>query len=160
MDFLCFEFFLYGLVAWPIYALLGYLVKRLTPPPPPEVRAKLEEARAKARQALNDIERHDRGEDPSYWGDSDIDRLDMALAELSESRYNPVDEYFPWWVKALASFNLAKGLLDLALRIWFHGEEAFREVQDWAWAVGYLGIGIIILLISLFAWYTEGRRKA
>ncbi len=159
MDFFGFALLFYGLAAWPIYALLGYLVKRLTPPPPPEVEAKLREARAKVRQALDDIERHNRGEDPNYWGDSDIDRLDMALAEASESRYDPLGEYFPWWVKGMASFSLAKGLVDLTLRIWFHGEDVFGEFQDWVWIAGYLGIGIILILIPLFAWYTEGRHK-
>lgn len=59
---------------------IGWLGERPTPLPLLDVAARLKEAKAKIRQALVDIERPDRGEDLGYWGDSDIDRLDMALA--------------------------------------------------------------------------------
>jgi len=161
MDYLVFLVLVYALPTWLVYSLIGWLIRRLSPPPPPEIEAKMRQARKKIEEALENVQRHDRGEDPGYWGDSDIDRLDMALAEASEIRYqSPLREYMPTEMQLVISICLAIGLTNLAMAF-FDQRNPFESVDLEFWLnIGVpLGIGIVSLSIVLTVGLVSSRRK-
>jgi len=97
------------LVALPINHLLSDLVNHFTPSSP-HSEEKRQQARAKIRQALADIRRHET-EDEGYWGDSDLYWLDMALTEAEEAApASTLRLYLPGVVQLIASVCLATSL--------------------------------------------------
>ena len=161
MEYLCFVVLLYALPTWLIYSLIDWLVRGLSPPPPPEIEARMRQARQKIEQALEDVRRHDRGEDLEYWGDSDIDRLDMAMAEASEIRYqSPLREYLSTEVQVGISISLAIGLTNLAMAV-FNQRNPFEslDLEFWLTIGAPLGIGVVSLSIVLMVWLVSSHRK-
>ncbi len=161
MEYLLFLALLYGLPAWMIYSLTDWLIRKFSPPPPPEIASRLQSARRKIQESLEDIERHNRGEVPGYWGDSDIDRLDMALAEASEIEYqSPLRKALPPPLQAAISMCLAIGLINLAVVTYFEGNPFQRLDLDFWVEIGIpLGIAILALVFVVIEWRLSSHKN-
>jgi len=144
------------LVALPINHLLSDLVNHFTPSSP-HSEEKRQQARAKIRQALADIRRHET-EDEGYWGDSDLYWLDMALTEAEEAApASTLRLYLPGLVQLIASVCLATSLFAAVIEgaVWWAGGEAHLT---W-WIILPLAVGLLLLIVPFTIWYVSRPRN-
>ena len=144
------------LVALPINHLLSDLVNHFTPSSS-HSEEKRQQARAKIRQALADIRRHET-EDEGYWGDSDLHWLDMALTEAEEAApASTLRLYLPGVVQLIASVCLATSLL--AAVIEGAARWAGSEAHLTWWIILPLAVGLLLLIVPFTIWYVSRPRN-